>query len=320
MELSNIYLFTGVESLLINNKIDRIVRESKADEFNISIYDEEEVSIGEAIRDAATPPFISDRRVVILKNPKFLTSEKTLNNPENEVFLNYLKNPLPSTVFIINANNMKLDERKEVVKKLKKAALVQDIKQLSEIEMIGWIKRQCNINNVHIKDDAVRKFRFLVGANLQNAKNELDKLINYAGSGGNITVEMVDKVVVKEIQNDAYALTNAIIEQDKSKIISLYNDLINLGNDVNFLFSLVSKSLREILLVSIMLKDGYRQADIASKMRISNGRAYYLVKNARSMNLNKVKEYVIKLGNLDYKIKSGQIDMKSGFEFFLFGL
>jgi hypothetical protein len=38
------------------------------------------------------------------------------------------------------------------------------------------------------------------------------------------------------------------------------------------------------------------------------------------MNLNKVKEYVIKLGNLDYKIKSGQIDMKSGFEFFLFGL
>ena len=66
----------------------------------------------------------------------------------------------------------------------------------------------------------------------------------------------------------------------------------------------------------MMLQAGYRQADVASKMKISSGRAYYLVKNSRSMDLNKVKEYVIKLGDLDYKIKSGQIDIKQGFEFF----
>jgi len=74
------------------------------------------------------------------------------------------------------------------------------------------------------------------------------------------------------------------------------------------------------LIVSLMLKEGYRQADIAVKMKISNGRAYYLVKNARSLDLELVKEYVKKLGDLDYKIKSGQLEMKNGFEFFLFGL
>ncbi|NLD26304.1 MAG: hypothetical protein GX661_02980, partial [Acholeplasmataceae bacterium] len=151
-------------------------------------------------------------------------------------------------------------------------------------------------------------------------RNELDKLINYAGQNGIITNEMVNMVVVKEIQSDAYSLTNAIIEQNKPKIISLYNELIEQGNDVNYLFSLVSKSLREILIVSLMLKEGYRQADIAVKMKISNGRAYYLVKNARSLDLELVKEYVKKLGDLDYKIKSGQLEMKNGFEFFLFGL
>lgn len=320
MELANIYLFTGPETYLINNRINRIIKATKTDEFNISIYDDEEVGIKDAIRDAATPPFMAERKIIIIKNPLFLTNERNLDPYENEIFINYLNNPAPSTVLIINASNLKLDERKVVVKKLKKAAHVQDIKQLSEIEIVGWIKRQCNLNNVTIKDDAIKTFRRMVGSNLHNAKNELDKLINYVGPSGTITAEIVDKVCVKEIYNDAFALTNAIVDQDKPKIINLYNELISLGNDVHYLFSLVSKSLREILLVSMMLQAGYRQADVATKMKVSSGRAYYLVKNAKSMDLNKIKEYVMKLSDLDYKIKSGQIDIKQGFEFFLFGL
>ena len=62
MELTSIYLFTGPETFLIDNKIKRIVLESGADEFNISRYDEEETGIGEAIRDAATPPFMAERK------------------------------------------------------------------------------------------------------------------------------------------------------------------------------------------------------------------------------------------------------------------
>lgn len=320
MDLGSIYLFTGPETYLISNKINRIIAESEADEFNISSYDEEETGIGEAIRDASTPPFMAERKVVVVKNPVFLTSEKNLDPLENSAFLNYLNHPLSSTILIFNANNLKLDERKEVVKKLKKTAIVEDVKQLSEIEIIGWLKRQCNLNSITIKDDAIKAFLKLAGSNLQNAKNELDKLINYVGPSGTITADIVHKVVVKEIYNDAFALTNAIIEQNKPKIINLYNELIGSGNDVNYLFSLVAKSLRETLLVRIMLQDGYSQADVAEKMKISSGRAYYLVKNARSMDLDKIKKYVIKLGDLDFKIKSGLIDIKNGFEFFLFGL
>lgn len=320
MDLVNIYLFTGDQTLLVSNKIDRIIKESKADQYNISIYDEEESNITEAIRDASTPPFMGLTKIVIIKNPKSLSNEKQLTPVEEEAFRNYLVRPLDSTILIINAVGIKLDEKKDLVKILRKTAEAYDIKSLSEIELIGWAKRQCSLYNVGIKDDAIKTFCRLVGKDLLNARNELDKLINYAGQNGIITNEMVNMVVVKEIQSDAYSLTNAIIEQNKPKIISLYNELIEQGNDVNYLFSLVSKSLREILIVSLMLKEGYRQADIAVKMKISNGRAYYLVKNARSLDLELVKEYVKKLGDLDYKIKSGQLEMKNGFEFFLFGL
>lgn len=318
--MDNIYLYLGDENLIINNKIERIIKESGADQYNVNYYDLEEVSISDVISDALTLPFISSSKVVVIKRPKFLTSEKSLNEVEAKYFLDYLGNPMSSTILIINAANMKLDERKEIVKKLKKVAVVSESKELTDIEILGWIKRQCSINNVLIKDDAVKTFFNLTGKNLLNAKNEIDKLVAYVGPNGVITSDIINKVVVKEISNDVFALSNAIIEQNKPKIINLYRELTTLGNDVFYLFSLVAKSMRDILFVSTMLQEGYKQSDVANVMKTSSGRAYYLVKNARSIELETVKSYIIKLGNLDYQIKSGQIDPKTGFEFFLFGL
>lgn len=316
----SVYFYYGEESLIIKNKIDRLIKEAKIDEYNLNIYDLDEVSIKKAIQDAMTMPFLSDKKAVICKNPRFLTSEVSLNEDELETLHQYLQRPAEATFFIIDASNLKLDERKEIVKRLKKLPNASETKELSDIEISGWIKRQCMINNVDIKDEAIKTFYSLVGKNLFNAKNEIDKLISYVGSNGVITSDIVKKIVVKEIQNDVFSLSNAIIEQDKPKIINLYRDLINSGNDVYYLFSLVSKSLREIFLVSTMLQNGYKQADIAREMNVSPGRAYYLIKNSRGLDFEIVKEYIVKLGNLDYQIKSGKVDIKSGFELFLFGL
>ncbi|NLD26109.1 MAG: hypothetical protein GX661_01985, partial [Acholeplasmataceae bacterium] len=163
MDLVNIYLFTGDQTLLVSNKIDRIIKESKADQYNISIYDEEESNITEAIRDASTPPFMGLTKIVIIKNPKSLSNEKQLTPVEEEAFRNYLVRPLDSTILIINAVGIKLDEKKDLVKILRKTAEAYDIKSLSEIELIGWAKRQCSLYNVGIKDDAIKTFCRLVG-------------------------------------------------------------------------------------------------------------------------------------------------------------
>lgn len=318
--MSLIYLYLGEEKYRINSKIDVIVRESGVDDYNLTTYDLDDEFLSDAIQDALMPPFLTEKKVVILKNPKFLGSEKSLTDEEARLFIKYITRPMESTILIINASNIKLDERKEVVKKLKAHADISENKELSEIELIGWLKRQCALNNVDIKDDAIKHFYQVAGKNLFNAKNEIDKLICYVGPNGVITTDIINKVVVKEIQNDVFALSNSIIEQNKSKIINLYRDLIKLGNDVNYLFSLVSKSMREILLVNLMLQKGCKQSDVASLMKVSSGKAFYLVKNARSIDIEKVKSYIIKLGNLDYKIKSGVLDPKTGFEFFLFEL
>jgi DNA polymerase-3 subunit delta len=318
--MGNVYFYYGEESLIIKNKIDRLIRDTRVDEYNISTYDLDEVSILKALQDAITMPFMSDKKVVVCKNPRFLSSEASLTEKELETLNSYLESPMDTTYFIIDANYIKLDERKEIVKRLKKLPNAVETKELSDIEIAGWIKRQCTVNGVDIKDDAIKTFSNLVGKNMHNAKNEIDKLISYVGPNGIITSEIVNLVVVKEIQNDVFSLSNAIIEQNKPKIISLYKELIENGNDVYYLFSLVAKSMREIYLVNTMLQEGYKQADIARVLKVSPGRAYYMVRNAKSLDIEKVKEYIQKLGDLDFNMKSGKVDIKAGFELFLFGL
>jgi len=318
--MGSIYFYYGEESLIIKNKIDRLIKDTRVDEYNISTYDLDEVSIIKALQDAITMPFMSDKKVIVCKNPRFLTSEASLNDKEMEVFNAYIASPMESTYFIIDANNLKLDERKEIVKRIKKLPNAIETKELDEVETTGWIRRQCAINSVDIMGDAIKTFTSLVGKNLINSKNEIDKLISYVGPNGVITSDIVHKVVVKEIQNDVFSLSNAVVDQNKPKIISLYRELINSGTDVYYLFSLVSKSMRDIYLVNTMLLEGYKQADIAKALKVSPGRAYYMVRNARNLDKQKVSEYIQKLGNLDYNMKSGKVDIKVGFELFLFGL
>lgn len=320
MALNDIYLFYGLERLMIQNKIDRLIKESKAGEFNVSTYDMDECNVKEAIQDALTPPFLSTSKIVLIKNPLFLSSEKSNIDHQIESFLQYLKKPMDSTILIIDAGGIKLDERKEVVKVLHKHATTNESKKFTDVEFSGWLHRELSLEKIQIKDDAMKLFYQLTGNNLLNAKNEVNKLINYVGSNGIVTLDIVKKVVIKEFETDVFSLSNAIMSKDKAKIIHTYRELVELGTDVNSLIALSAKAIRDSYLVRLLLEAKNTQAEIAQKLKISSGRAFYLVKNAKGIESEKAKEYICKFADLDYKIKSGQVDARTGFEFLLFEL
>ena len=317
---NNIFLFLGSEELMIKNKIEKLVASVSTNSYNITTYDMEENNVSMAVQDAMTAPFMTDYKVVIIKNPTFLTKEKSSIEHKLNLFEQYLDHPVEETFFIIDATLMDLDDKNELVQKLKKKAQISDTKELSEIEIKGWLKRQCALLDVSIDDSAIELFFNRVGSNMIYAQNELNKVFNYIGDKKNITLKDISLVVSKSIETNVYDLINAIVTKEKNKIVALYQVLIRSGKDPILLFNLISKFMREIYTTSSMLQANYKQADIAQKMGVSTGRAYYLVKDARSFPLKVIEEKIIALGELDYQIKTGQIDKTTGLELFLFTL
>jgi DNA polymerase-3 subunit delta len=114
-QLKPAYLLLGKESYLIQETVQLII-EAALDpsemDFNLAQYDLSETPLESAIEDAETLPFLGEKRVVILKNPQFLTSEKKKEKIEHRIekLEEYLKSPAPYTILVIVAPYEKLDE------------------------------------------------------------------------------------------------------------------------------------------------------------------------------------------------------------------
>lgn len=305
---------------MIKNKIDKLIATINCDQYNITTYNLEEVNVSAVIQDALTPPFLSKNKVIIMKRPTFLTTSKVEINHNLTMFSDFLDNPLESTYLIIDASGLVLNEKNENVKKLKAKAEISDTKELDQVQTRGWLKRQFEVSRVDISDEAVDLFLDRVGNNLVNAKNEVDKLLNFIFPNKVIKKSDVAKVVTEEGEQDAFRLTNAIIDKNKEKIITVYHELLTNGKEPMQLLAMVSRSMMDILVASKLIAKGYSNNDIAQMMNISSGRAYYLVKNAKAFKLKVIEEMIDQLATLDLKVKSGQIDPMTGLELFIFGL
>ena len=83
---------------------------------------------------------------------------------------------------------------------------------------------------------------------------------------------------------------------------------------------MISKNFKESLLVKMMVEKGLTQEEISAKMKISPSRAYYMIKDSSNFKKETLENYIVKLSELDYNIKSGKIDKKIGFEQFLLSI
>lgn len=317
--MKNIYLFCGKEELMIKTKIDKLVASITTNQFNITSYDMQQNNISMAIQDALTPPFLADNKVVIINNPIFLTKQKSEIEHRTDFFKEYLNNPLDTTVLIINASGLELDQNNELCKLLKQKGEVSETRELSDVEMRGWLKRKFGISGKEISDEAVEEFFERIDWNLLVANNEFEKVLNYVGEKEQVSLEDIKQVVVKELETDVFSLLRALEEGKKKQIILIYQDLVKTGNDPVRLLAMVSKSLRETYNVIVMLAAGYKQVDIAKILGVSTGRAYYIIKAAKSFKKENLENLIVKLHDLDYRIKSGKVDKNTGFEMFLFG-
>lgn len=315
----NVYLFHGTDTFIIKSKINNIINKYGVDDFNVSNYDMEEVNLSDAINDAETIPFMSEQKIVIIRNAFFLTTEapKKAINHDVDKLKRYLDNPVEETLLILTAPYMKLDERKAITKVVKDKAKVEKCMPLQEADTSNWIKRQLGKNSITIDHDALKEFLSRVENNTEVLVNETQKLLNYAEGMNRIDLEMIQKVITKNIEDNVYEITNMILENKQGKALQIYNELVMHSEDPLRILGILINKYREILHVKYLISDGKDKADIARYYNASAGRAYYMMKNANSVKMDIVQKHLRKLEEIDYKIKSGQIDKRTGLELFI---
>ncbi|AIO19501.1 DNA polymerase III subunit delta [Candidatus Izimaplasma bacterium HR1] len=318
----SVFLFFGNDSYIIKSKTNKLIAKHHIDDFNVTSYDMEERNIEDAINDASTIPFMSDKKAVIIKNAYFLSNQK---KPRKEIkhnmdaFNRYLESPVSDTLFIIHAPYDKLDERKAITKFLKSHSTVEDCKPLKDQDTRSWIKRQLGKNNIAIDPEAVNELLKRVENNTEVLVNETQKLILYAEGTRKVDIDIIKRVTTKNVEDNVYEITNLLLDNNRGKALEVYNDLIMHSEDPLRILGILATKYREILHTKLLIKEGRDKAAIAKYFNATSGRAYYIMKNARGVSTDLVIKYLKTLEDMDYKIKTGQIDKKIGLELFILG-
>lgn len=315
-----LYLFTGTSEIFIKNRINRILQSYNKLNYTVIRYDMENTSISTVLNDAITVPLLEDLKVIIIKNPTFLGKTKEDNSKEYKEFIKYLKKPCEYTVLMIDANNFKINQANEIYKVLKNQALIINYDETQEIELKGWIIRNFATNNIEIREEALNLFMEYLNNNQVRMEQEIDKLISYVGRGGIVTVKDIKHIVPKDLSNEIFNLIKAIVDHNHIQISNIYKELTSNTKDVMGILGMISSTFVDMITITKLMKIGHSQNDIARFFNVSPGRAYYMIKNAKSFKLADLENYVLKLANLDYKIKSGQIDKSIGLDLLIIQL
>lgn len=315
-----VYLYLGNESLIIENKITQLIKQLAPDSLSPKIYDLEgdsdEKMLKEALYDAKIISIFDPVKVIILKNPYFLTQK--LSMEVNSDFINFLTKPLGSTLLIIRGDGYKINEELKLVKALLKNAEIINTMPLNDVQFKAWLQRQFEIDKIKVEPKAIDIFIKRVNFNLEKAKSEIDKLKNYLGDQKNVTVEDVEKLVTHEFEANVFHLVSALFNHEYLEMTKIYEELMFSGISPQQILGVITGSLCDILATKLMTIENYPKAKIAKILSKTDARMHYILKDSQKFDYDEIKEKVQNLSVLDYKIKTGKLDPGTGLELFLF--
>ncbi|MBL1229543.1 DNA polymerase III subunit delta [Enterococcus sp. BWB1-3] len=321
-KIAPLYLVLGTEtylSELFKLELQNHLFQSGEEEFNITSYDMEEISLSAALAEADTLPFFGDHRLVFIENPYFLTSEKKAAPVEHDMkeLTAYLEQPSSSTVVVFQAHVEKLDERKKITKLLKKQAVVVDVSPMDERALKEYTQQTIKNEGYEIQPKAFDKLLYLSDFQLTKIMGELQKLFLFSSEDKRITLEIVEELVPKSLEHNVFDLTAEILAGNSEKAIQTYQDLLLQGEETIKLTAILLSQIRLLLQTKILSQLGYQQSNIAEALKVHPYRIKLGLQQSRSFKLQRLEKIYDELVENDFSVKTGRMDKELQFELFI---
>jgi len=311
----SIYLYYSNNEFLLNHKIEEKIAEFNVDPFNVIKYDLLENTSDDILEDLQTVSFFAEQKVIIVRNLAEIEKE---GESVVKSWVSYLEKPNPDVILLIVQNEL-LKEDKPLGAALFKFAFIEKIKEMDKTEYPNFVRNMFKKYQYMITDDAVEALLERTNLDFILINQEAEKLMLFAYDTKEINEKAVLLLVSRNLEENIFELTNALLSKNQPKTIEIFYDLVARNEDPLRILNNIVGKVRELMHTKLLIEKGYRQEQIAEHFHMKSGRAYYLVKNAQSISFSVLENHLKKLSKLDYDIKSGKIDKKLGLELYLLG-
>ena len=180
---------------LIDAHVDASTRD-----FNLDLLRGGEVSPETLASVMATPPMMAEWRVVVLREVEGLAASKHAR----DVLSGVVASPPPGLALVMSCTVPKGSKAKLYTELARQAQSVE-FKEITGDDVPGWLmERARETHGVDLDEDAARALGAAIGPNLGVLAKELEKLTDFVGGRGHITVQDVDAAGTKLPSQDRW--------------------------------------------------------------------------------------------------------------------
>lgn len=316
-----VYLLVGEESYFVDETIKRLKAAlSKEEEAEVMTFDLNEQPVDFVIDEADTIPFFTERKLIIAKNASFLkATEKGKGKIDHDVkrLENWLANPTDTAITIFIAPYEKLDERKKVTKLMKEKTVMLLAETPQNNDLNAWIRSEAARHGKAITEAAIQKLIEMVGPNMLQHQMEIEKMALYLGEEPEMSAELVEDLVAKTLEQDAFKMLNAYLNNRQEEALMIYHDLLRQKEEPIKLVGLLANNIRTMIHVYYLQKKGYHQQQIAKQLKVHPYRVQMVSNQRNRPSDQRLLQALYTLANVDLQLKTTGGNRERHLELFL---
>ncbi|MDO4357448.1 MAG: DNA polymerase III subunit delta [Clostridia bacterium] len=317
-----VYLFSGEEEYVKESAIQRLrgmLLPPGLESLNETVLTDPPASA--LIEAAETLPFMSDHRLVLVKDLSLLSSGRASKDMEADAdrLCQWLKNPPPDcvTVFYLHGEG---DGRKKLFTYIAKNHAAVKFDFLDDRELARWVSGQLKPDRKRMEPAALAEMTFLAGRSLSRLSSELEKLRAYVQDRPEITVSDVRAVVTPSLESSVFRLVDAVIDRDLRTAGQLTELLTEQGESTLGILAMLTRQVRFMAYMKAMRDAGEPLAAVEKRLSINHYGAQRTERQIRRFSADTLLRAYRDCVEADYSVKSGQARDRAALERVIFML
>lgn len=312
MSKTRFYIFHGEDDIAIEVAVKKL-RDGMGEngDLNTSEFEGESASVPEILNAVTSFPFLSDKRLVVVKGLIAWISRKGAGETGKKAVQQLLDDlpTLPDYARLVLVERGALSDKNKIVKLaesdpggyVKNYTVPKDTTQ--------WIiKRAKSEYDVEIEPRAAVAIASVTGDDLRRADNELIKLVNFVEPGRPINEADVAELTPYVAEANIFKMVDALADGHGELALRLLHRLLqDKDNNIFGIYAMIVRQFRMLLLA----KDFYANGGRGNLGDAIGVRSSFVVQNvsrqSRSFSLEQLETIYRRLQQYDVDMKTGRI-------------
>lgn len=294
-------LLLGEEEYQLRSALERFEKawQQKVGEFERYVLRPAEVDADKLHNLLSTPSLFQKVPLVILRD-----AEKLHKNVQEQLVQMLQGSEL---VGILVLEFKKLDQRTKFAQVLKQRALLLECKPLYANQIPAWISTEIRRFNKQISQDAARYLADIMGTELGQIAQALERLCLYVGERKLIELADVEKTIAESSQRTLFELTDAIGNRDMARALKMLSNVLEQGEAPVRILGMVARHMRILLKAKELHGRMLNQTELASYLGVHPFFAQQYQAQAKGYQVAELREAFAQLSECDRELKSSRV-------------